>query len=340
MRLCTTRMTAPRTWTVELRPQPHGTLLVCAHCSKPEPLPGRAARSEALAHLARHARCSLLPEHLRTCQCHERGCRWHPRSRGCAGPLLLVLSRELGGRQWRLADACAACAASMKEACVVPDTALTVRRHSHPDRASRRPGRTTAGQERELVRNMLSYLAASLPASVSAPARLLALQCALRSDPLGHTDVPAGLTRGMALGCIAALRQELQAARWLRPTADDAWDRAARLTDPLSGLPGAKARSQAADWALRVARGRSLIGMTAGTRLTALVLLAHTRPHSNDSAADAHHVARMCGASLPQLIEEVRRLAEHQLLAAWVLDAVTDDLSWKLPDLPHAPRRP
>lgn len=58
------------------------------------------------------------------CQCHEHGCHWHPRHHGCAGPIRLLLAREHGGRLWRLADACSACATATAQAAVVPDTVL------------------------------------------------------------------------------------------------------------------------------------------------------------------------------------------------------------------------
>lgn len=330
MRLCSTHLAVPRTWTVELRPQPRGTLLVCAHCSESRTLQSRAARSEALAHLARHARCSLLPRHLRTCQCHERGCRWHSRHRGCAGPLLLVLSRELGGRKWRLADVCAACAASMKEASVVPDTALPGKTRTQPA-SQRRPRSSTGKQERELVRDMLSYLAASMPLSASAEARLLALQCALRSGPLGTARIPAGLARGMALGQAASVWLELEATGWLRSLHQDGAVITARLTDPLTAMPGLRTRSRAADWALRVARGRDLIKLGSGSRLVVLALHAHMQPHARGGTADAHQLGRMCACPVPQLLEEVQCLVQLEVFASRTLDPLTEDLSWQLP---------
>ncbi|SHH71889.1 hypothetical protein SAMN05444521_1581 [Streptomyces sp. 3214.6] len=125
MRLCSVRPGVRRTWTVELRPQPGGPVLVCQQCTHGgRPLAGSAARSELLAHLAAHARLAPLPAHLRTCQCHERGCRQHPRHRGCDGPIRLLLVRERGGRRWRLSDACTACAAATSQAAVVPETTL------------------------------------------------------------------------------------------------------------------------------------------------------------------------------------------------------------------------
>lgn len=330
MRLCTTHLAAPRTWTVELRPQqPRGTLLVCAQCSEPKTLQGGAVRSEALAHLARHARYSLLPEHLRTCQCHECGCRWHPRHRGCSGPLLLVLSRELGGRLWRLADVCAACTAAMKDASVVPTTALTGNRIPLPTAGRRRPPAPTSGQERGLVRDMLSYLASSLSSPVGAEGRLLALQCALRSGRLGDVSIPAGLTRGMGREYAASAWPQLEAAAWLRRVPCEGTAVVAQLTDPLTGMPGLRARARAADWALRTARGHRLAGLPAGTRLAAVALQAHTHPDSLSDTADAHQLARACVCSVHELLQELRRLVAHQVLSGWTLDGLSDDLTWQ-----------
>ncbi len=72
-------------------------------------------------HLALHARSEPLPAHLRTCRCGEHGCRWHPRHRGCSGPIALLLARSAGGRIWRLTDACRACAAATEHAATVPE---------------------------------------------------------------------------------------------------------------------------------------------------------------------------------------------------------------------------
>ncbi|MGY5121961.1 hypothetical protein ACWC2H_40080, partial [Streptomyces sp. 900105755] len=59
--------------------------------------PACEATSARSAALACHARTDALPGHLRTCQCRAQGCRWHPRHRGCAGPVLLALTQGRGG---------------------------------------------------------------------------------------------------------------------------------------------------------------------------------------------------------------------------------------------------
>ncbi|MFC7820054.1 hypothetical protein ACFUTR_36270, partial [Streptomyces sp. NPDC057367] len=135
MRLASTHAAVQRIWTVHLRPQTGGPALTCPRCAHSPVLPAASARSAALTHLARHARADALPGHLRTCQCRTRGCHWHPRHRGCAGPVLLALTCDRSGRVWRLADACAACAAAMSHTAVVPPPRCS---------ASATPSRTAA----------------------------------------------------------------------------------------------------------------------------------------------------------------------------------------------------
>ncbi|MFD8381747.1 hypothetical protein ACFV2X_24985 [Streptomyces sp. NPDC059679] len=74
-----------------------------------------------MAHLADHAHGEALAYHLRTCQCGEHGCQWHPRHRGCSGPLVLLLACDPSGRLWRLTDACRTCAAGTTHAAVVTE---------------------------------------------------------------------------------------------------------------------------------------------------------------------------------------------------------------------------
>lgn len=321
MRLCITRPPATRTWTVELRPQPQGPLLTCTQCNlRPETVQGNTARSAALAHLARHARHSLLPQHLRTCQCHERGCRWHPRHRGCNGPLLLVLSRERGGRLWRLADTCMACARAIPDASVVPETALSNPASGPSPRLRRRSTVTRHdGAERVLVCDMLSYLATSLPQGLSAEARVLALQCTLRSASSGLVHLPPGLTRGLAVHKPRLRWEELESAGWLYLSSGSA----AWLVDPLLGTLGRRRRARAGDWALRAFRTHSDRQFSAYVRLVAMALIAHTSPGEPDGAADMIQLARRCG--LPPAIQ---LLVEHCALAAWTFDHQTGDLVW------------
>lgn len=321
-----------RTWIVELYPEPQGPVLVCAQCpTRPRLAQGSTGRSAALAHLARHARRSLLPSYLRTCQCHERGCRWHPRHRGCDGPLLLVLTCERAGRLWRLADACAACAGAMHHASVVPDTTL-----SNPPVSERtRPRRRRAsepGRERALVRDMLSLLAASLPFHASPEARLLALQCVLRCNADGSLLLPHGLMRGMILGNAGLLWQELLDASWICSVTPMPFGTQVRLNDPLLGLPGRGPRSQAAHWALVQSSGSSLRHTSSAARLATVTLQAHTQPSLQKGSADSHTLARMCGMNLHRLLGTVQDLRDAGMLQSCSL-AGGENLAWSWPDV-------
>ncbi|WP_406423537.1 hypothetical protein OHA59_49890 [Streptomyces sp. NBC_01589] len=343
MRLCTLRPPVRRTWTVELRPQQGKTVLHCALCApRGHALAASAARPAALAHLAHHARRDVLPPHLRTCQCHERGCRWHPRHRGCAGPVLLVLTREHGGRLWRLADVCAACAGATPGSAVVPDTAIA----STPARPDAGPG--SAGAQRaplpggaapaHRVRDMLSYLAAALPPGVRAEGRLLALQCALRSNTSGQVHLPAGLLRGMRLARDLAPWDELEDARWLHrlphPTEQTGHrTTVAQLLDAtvLTQEPARHDHHRAADWALRAVSQPRLRASPAADRLTALVLTAHHSPGAGRTSMEADHLTRTCGLDQNTLTATLDRLVTVNAVEAWTIEPATQDVSWDPP---------
>ncbi|BFO23179.1 hypothetical protein SHKM778_95670 (plasmid) [Streptomyces sp. KM77-8] len=254
MRLRTACPAPSGAWTVELRSHTDGLALVCRQC----PHAGRrvaaaTARSAALAHLARHARGDLRPSHLRTCQCRERGCRWHPRHRGCNGPIRFLLTCEHGGRIWRLADTCTACAAATDRAAVVPDTTLAPPPRAASPRRRRRPREP---DEKTRVRNMLSYLAATLPGDTSPSARLLALQCALRVDDSLHIRLSRGTLRSLRIDAPEPWR-DLERVHWLRTSPPSTRGKIiAELFDSglLGQAPARPDRRRAADWALRAGR--------------------------------------------------------------------------------------
>lgn len=331
MRMRTACPATPRAWTVELRSHADGLALVCRHCphSGITPITAVSARSAALAHLARHVRGDLRPPHLRICQCHERGCRWHPRHRGCAGPIHLLLACERGGRLWRLADACSACAAATAQAAVVPDTLLapaplqpaTARRHRHP----KGPG------ERIRVREMLSYLAAALPAGTSAAARLLALQCALRMNTQMRVRLPKGMMRSLRLSTTEGPWVELEHARWLRTAPQSAANEiSVELLDAtlLGQAPARPDRRQAADWALRA--GSSPAARVGGPlpRLASVYLAAHTDPGSGTGLGEFDQMGRACGLQPPQLPSALDQLMATGLLEAWRVCPDSGDLQW------------
>ncbi|MER6032091.1 hypothetical protein [Streptomyces sp. NPDC001851] len=176
---------------------------------------------------------------------------------------------------------------------------------------------------------MISYLAASLPPPSKAEVRLLALQCALRSSARGTVAIPCGLIRGMALRAPSALWQELRSARWLHSL--HLADRVvtARLTDPLTGMPGRRARARAADWGLRTARAGGLRTLDPASRFAALALFSHTLPQAAGGVVDSHQLARMCGVAQPQLLAAVQYLTRQQILESWSLDPASEDLVWR-----------
>lgn len=342
MRLCTTHPIVRRTWTVELRPEKGGPVLHCPQCPPGSP-PVRGTASQALAHLARHARHDALPQHLRTCQCHPHGCRWHPRHRGCSGPVLLVLTREHGGRLWRLADICAACAAATAHAAVVPDTVLVTASSAESEKRARQKQRRTrpsGPSEQVRVREMLSYLAAALPAQASASARLLALQCALRSTTAGVVSIPTGLIRGMQLSASPTALDELQGAQWLHaftPPQPGSEGFTAQLLDVTlrTQAPARRDRARAADWSLRTCRVKTLHPLGPLPRLLVLVLAAHPPADTSEeeSSADQAHLARMCGLAPQNLLRTLELLADTNFLQSWAHDLTHEEVRWK-PALP------
>ncbi|ANP52013.1 hypothetical protein J2Z21_008881 [Streptomyces griseochromogenes] len=321
-----------RIWTVELRPRPGGPTLACIRCTAHTlPLQAESARSAALAHLASHARADALPTHLRTCQCRAQGCLWHPRHRGCAGPVLLALTRDHSGRAWRLADACAACAAATGNTAVVPDTLLSSPRSptSDPTAVRRVPG--PGADEYLRVREMLTYLATALPRCTSPAARLLALQLALRANAHGLVRLPAGLLRSMRLRGRTEIWEELAHGFWLRPPDLRPTPVEVQLLDAAvrDQAPGRGARRRAAHWALRP---RPLALHTAAppaVQLVALVLAAHPSPCSTHTV-DMGVLARLCGHSPHQTAELLDRLVATRTLARWRHERDIDEVVWNL----------
>ncbi|MFD7817639.1 hypothetical protein ACFV6E_32675 [Streptomyces sp. NPDC059785] len=335
MRLAGAHAAVRRIWTVEVRPFGGRPALACPYCTARPALPARSARSAALAHLAGHARADALPGHLRTCQCRQRGCSWHPRHRGCAGPVLLALTRDGSGRLWRLADTCAACAAATSRTAVVPDMLPGTSRRPLQSLSSARPGRNQQrprdeeAQQRTRVREMLTYLASALPRCTTSAARLLALQCALRCDTRGRVRLRAGLLRGMRLHRRQELWQELAQDGWLELPDLRAPRLDVRLGDTavLDQAPGRHARRRAAHWALRPAPVTLPAAAPPALHLTALALAAHT---AADGTTDLDTLGRLCGHSPQQIGELLDRLVAHRALSAWHHLTETGEVTWRL----------
>lgn len=334
MRLARAHTAVQRIWTVELRPQAGGLLLACPHprCAAATPLSASSARSAALTHLARHARTDVLPSHLRTCQCQARGCAWHRRHRGCAGPVLLALTRDRSGRTWRLADTCSACAAAMSHTAVVPDTLLRPGRRCPTSRTPVAPPRPLHGPgERMRVREMLTYLAAALPRFTSPAARLLALQCALRADAGAYVRLPGGLLRGMRLCGRGELWEELEHAGWLRCRTGGHPHVEAQLLDAavLAQRAGRRMRARAAQWALSPAPMALPAGWPPSVRLTSLAVASCTS--GEGGSTDMEVLARLCGHSPHQTEELLDRLVTTHMLTSWQYYRETDEVSWHVP---------
>ncbi|MFC4469296.1 hypothetical protein ACFPH6_33090 [Streptomyces xiangluensis] len=337
MRLAGVHVAVRRVWTVELRPHPGGPSLICPRCTAhTSPLHGGAARSAALSHLASHARAESLPGHLRTCQCRAQGCCWHPRHRGCAGPVRLALTRDRSGRTWRLADTCTACAAATSHTAVVPDTLLGSTHQPSPCAPTRRGDLRPGPKEHVRVREMLSYLAAALPRYTSPAARLLALQCALRADLHGHVQLPAGLMRGMRLHGRGELVEELAHTGWLRLTSPRRTPLQMQLLDgtALDQAPGRKSRRRAAHWAMRPVPLTMPASAPPAVQLTVLVLAAHIR-----HGIDMDTLARLNGHSPHQVEELLDRLVATRRLVSWSRHPDTDEVTWHLPSPPEGAHR-
>lgn len=331
MRLAGTQTAVRRVWTVELRPRAGGPWLFCIQCqAHTPPVDGPSARSAALTHLASHARTEALPAHLRTCQCHALGCSWHSRSRGCGGPVLLALTRQAGGRSWRLADTCAACAAATGGTAVVPDTLLGARRPKPAGGIVRRarPGLSPGSDEQARVREMLTYLSAALPQFTSPAARLLALQCALRADTLGHVTVTDGLLRTMRLRGRRELWLELAQAGWLETVRSRPGPVTVQVLDTtvLDQAPGRSMRRRAAHWALHPTPLALSAAAPAALRLTALALASH--PFNTE---DLDAVSRLCGHSPQQTVELLDRLVSAHTLVSWRHRQDTGEVLWQFP---------
>ncbi|MFI1935429.1 hypothetical protein [Streptomyces sp. NPDC020330] len=332
MRLASTHATVQRIWTVHLRPQTGGPALACPRCTHSPVLQAVSARSAALTHLARHARADALPGHLRTCQCRALGCRWHHRHRGCAGPVLLALTCDRDGRTWRLADACAACAAAMSRTAVVPPTLLRADRaqtHSSTSRSARStPPFGPAEQQR--VREMLTYLATALPRFSSPAARLLALQCALRVDCHGQIRLPHGFLRGMRMHGRVELWLELEYAGWLHRSRRRCSPIQAQLLDAsvLHQDPGRTARVRAAQWALRPAPLALSAALPSALRLATLTLAAHSTAGVGGGELDP--LARQCGQPPQQLEDLLDQLVRARVVTAWRHHYDGDEVRWEL----------
>ncbi|MEU5331297.1 hypothetical protein [Streptomyces parvus] len=187
--------------------------------------------------------------------------------------------------------------------------------------------------EQMRVREMLSYLAAALPAPASAAARLLALQCALRSTTAGKVNIPAGLIRGMRIASEPSALTELEAAGWLRsPSGPTRTGISVELLDTAVRMqaPARADRARAANWTLRICQMGEIRQLGATPRLLALALAAHLPDETGTPAAEQEVLARMCGLPLQELTPLLDMLVATRFLHSWAHSAVPEDLRWEL----------
>ncbi|MEU7260943.1 hypothetical protein AB0B21_34830 [Streptomyces rimosus] len=139
---------AGRVWTVRLapygRPSAGAVRLSCSRPACPDqrfPDGAAAGRKAAVAHVnthLAHIRAGGGPRSEAWCACRAADCAWHtpdpdaerrsgPRPPAqavrCGGPVLLAVYADRAGRLWRIAEACARCAAATP-GCRVLDAAL------------------------------------------------------------------------------------------------------------------------------------------------------------------------------------------------------------------------
>lgn len=265
-----------RAWRVDV--DPGRTRWSCAvpGCSGAA-LKGRRAPQVALGHLAEHAAAEPLPRHLRTCRCHSHGCAWHPRHRGCDGPVSLVVFRSRGGATWQLADACTACARSIPYAAQLPSAPpRTPQTRRLGARVATDPVGCPDDAAADDLEALLTYLDAALAAGTEAQVRLLALLCLLRANRDGEIRLPHGLLRGWRLADRARQHlDELVRQRWLceQPGVGEAAS-PVRIRDN-AGLAVLRSsdrrhRGRLLDQAVRLLRQPTVRGALAPDRLTAL----------------------------------------------------------------------
>jgi hypothetical protein len=179
---------------------------------------------------------------------------------------------------------------------------------------------------------MLSYLAAALPESTSAAARLLALQCALRMNTHMRVRLSKGMLRGLRLDTAEGPWNELEHARWLRMASGGAANETvAELLDLtlLGQAPARPDRRRAADWALRASSSAArAIGPL--PRLASVYLAANTDPELGTGLGDLEQMARACGTQPAELASPLDQLARTRLLGSWQACPDSGDLQWTL----------
>ncbi|WP_327715993.1 hypothetical protein OG381_11390 [Streptomyces sp. NBC_00490] len=183
---------------------------------------------------------------------------------------------------------------------------------------------------------ILSYLAAALPADVSAGARLLALQCALRMNAYLYVELRAGLLRSLRIDPVKACR-ELEQARWASiVNGPGAAGVAAELRDAtlLAQSPARPDRRRAADWALRTGCPARIGGAEPQLRLSGVYLAARSDPSSGEGLSECDRIIRDCGLRDQGFHGVLSHLTANGVLEGWWICPDSGDVHWTL-----APRR-
>ncbi|MET7639845.1 hypothetical protein [Streptomyces sp. NPDC005438] len=175
---------------------------------------------------------------------------------------------------------------------------------------------------------MLTYLATALPRFCSPAARLLALQCALRTNGRGEVHLPHGLLRGMRLHQRADLWDELEYAHWLHRGAGP-FMRACLLDAAMRAQPDRPRRARAAHWALPPLPRPASAALPSAVQLTALTVAAHTRPDGAGSA-DMDLLTHLCAQTPQQLTDLLDELTGSRLLSSWRRAPQETEVVWHL----------
>ncbi|MFH8342934.1 hypothetical protein [Streptomyces sp. AM6-12] len=171
-----------------------------------------------------------------------------------------------------------------------------------------------------------------LPADVTAEARLLALQCALRMNTWMRVDLPAGLLRSLGIDAAEVCR-ELERAQWLSMVDDPrAEGITAQLRDPalLAQPPARPDRRQAADWALRRGSPARTGVAEPRQRLLGVYVTAHSDPCSGEGLRECDQVQRDCGVPGQELASMMTCLTDRGVLEAWRICPHSGDVHWTL----------
>ncbi|WP_346074842.1 MULTISPECIES: hypothetical protein [Actinomycetes] len=179
------------------------------------------------------------------------------------------------------------------------------------------------------MREMLTYLASALPRVTSPAARLLALQCALRTDANGVVRLPVGLLRGMRLHRRTELWEELAHGFWLQPYELRSGPVVVHLLDVAvwDQGPGRGPRRRAAHWALRPRPLLLHSAAPAAVQLIALALAAHLSPRATHTIG-MDVLGHLCGHSLHQTAELLDRLVAIRTLASWRCGPDIAEVTW------------